>query len=232
MTLHIIFELLSYVVVAFLSFKLFRPQKHFIQNENLRYVYYTIVIAGAVIGAIVLGTVNTYYSLEDKQIIGKSILGAIVGATIAVEIFKKFTGIKGSTGAYFVPSLALGIAIGRIGCFLGGLEDYTYGIETNFFLGYDFGDGLLRHPVQLYESLTMFLFFGYVLWIYFKDRVYFETKIFYQFILIYSLQRFMWEFLKPYETIVLGMNVFSFICLGLMIYAIVYLKKSWKLSKG
>ena len=225
MTLHLLFELLSYLVGAFLSLKLFRPKKHFIENENLRYTYYTIVIVGAVIGAIALGTLNTYYSLEDKQIIGKSILGAIVGATIAVEIFKKFTGIKGSTGAYFVPSLVLGIAIGRIGCFLGGLEDYTYGIETDLFLGYDFGDGLLRHPVQLYESVTMFLFFGYVLWVYFKDRDYFEKNIFYQFILLYSIQRFLWEFLKPYQTIAFGMNIFSFICLGLIVYSIVYLRK-------
>lgn len=225
MTLHIIFELLSYVVGAFLSVKVFRAKEHLISNENLRYAYYTIVIVGAVLGAVVIGTLNTYYSLEEKEIIGKSILGAIVGATIAVETFKKFTGIQGSTGAYFVPSLVLGIVIGRIGCFLGGLEDYTYGIETNFFLGYDFGDGLLRHPVQLYESATMFLFFFYVLWVYFKDRIYFENKIFYQFILIYSLQRFIWEFLKPYETLAFGMNIFSFICLGLMLYAIIYLRK-------
>ena len=61
-------------------------------------------------------------------------------------------GITHSTGAYFAPSLAIGIAIGRIGCFLSGLEDYTYGTPTTLPWGYDFGDGVLRHPVQLYEA--------------------------------------------------------------------------------
>jgi len=71
----------------------------------------------------------------------------------------------------------------------------------------------------------MFLFFLYVVYIYFKDRVYFEKNIFYQFILLYAVQRFIWEFLKPYETVFLGLNSFQFFCLGLLIYAIYYLKK-------
>jgi prolipoprotein diacylglyceryltransferase len=133
--------------------------------------------------------------------------------------------IKGSTGAYFVPSLAIGIAIGRVGCFLSGLDDYTYGIATNSFLGYNFGDGISRHPVQLYESLTMFLFFLYVVYIYFKNRDYFEKHIFYQFILLYAIQRFAWEFLKPYETIAFGLNIFQFFCLGLIGYAIYHLRR-------
>jgi len=133
--------------------------------------------------------------------------------------------IKGSTGAYFVPSLVIGIAIGRVGCFLSGLEDYTYGISTDSFLGYDFGDGISRHPVQLYESFTMALFFLYLLIVYFKNRVYFEKYIFYQFILLYATQRFVWEFLKPYETLFMGLNVFQFFCLGLIGYAVYHLRR-------
>ena len=226
MTIHLIFDLLAYGVGTLLTWRVFRPEKPSISNENIRYAYYTTVIVGAFIGAFILGSLNTYYSLEQENLIlGKSILGAIVGATITVELFKKVMKIKGSTGAYFVPSLAIGIAIGRLGCFFSGLDDYTYGVETSFFLGYDFGDGLLRHPVQLYESAIMALFFLYVIYIYIKDINYFKNKIFYQFILIYSTQRFLWEFLKPYETIALGLNVFQLFCLGLMLYAINHLKK-------
>ena len=226
MGIHLFFDLLAYSVGAFLTWKVFRPQQNYIPNETLRYLYYTIVIVGSVFGAIILGSVNTFYSLHQEGfIIGKSILGAIVGGIIFVEIFKKIMKITGSTGAYFVPSLAIGIAIGRVGCFLSGLEDYTYGVETTFILGHNFGDGLFRHPVQLYESAVMFLFFLYVVYIYFKDRVYFEKNIFYQFILLYAVQRFIWEFLKPYETVFLGLNSFQFFCLGLLIYAIYYLKK-------
>ena len=227
MNIHLLFDLLSYGVGAYFSLKIFKPQQHHISDENLRYAYYTIALIGAFVGAFILGTMNLYVTDEAKEhfILGKSILGAIVGATITIEIFKKIFKIKGSTGAYFVPSLAIGIAMGRIGCFLSGLNDYTYGIETDSLFGYDFGDGILRHPVQLYESFTMFLFFIYVVVIYFKNRVYFENYIFYQFILLYATQRFLWEFLKPYETIVMGLNIFQLFCFGLILYALYYLRK-------
>src|SRR6267154_2057155 len=86
------------------------------------------------------------------------IAGAIVGGIIAVEIFKWRSGIRGSTGLAFVAPLALGIAIGRFGCFFAGLPDYTYGTPTDLSWGVDFGDGIKRHPVQLYESAAMLVF--------------------------------------------------------------------------
>ncbi len=132
---------------------------------------------------------------------------------------------SGSGGAYFVPSLAIGIAIGRIGCYLSGIEDYTYGVETTSIFGHDFGDGILRHPVQLYESGAMGLFFLYSVWVYNHCKKRFENTIFYQFIGYYSLQRFVWEFLKPYEHLIFGLTIFQIICLILMIYALIYLKR-------
>jgi prolipoprotein diacylglyceryltransferase len=226
MKYHLLFDLFAYAVGILLSWKLFYPTKVTISNENIRYSYYTTAVIGAVVGAILIGSLNTIYSLnQEALVIGKSILGAIVGGVIFIEIFKKVIKIEGSTGAYFVPSLTLGIAIGRIGCFMAGLEDYTYGIRSTFILGYDFGDGTLRHPVQLYESATMALFFIYVVYIYFKNIVYFEKNIFYQFILLYATQRFIWEFLKPYETVLWGLNIFQLFCFGLVIYALYFLKK-------
>jgi prolipoprotein diacylglyceryltransferase len=228
MAIHLLFDLLAYAIGTFLVLKVFKNRTQRIENENIRYAYYTTVIVGAFFGAFMVGSINTYISLASNGsfILGKSILGAIIGGIVAVELFKKVMHIKGSTGAYFVLSLAIGIAIGRVGCFLSGLDDYTYGIATNSFLAYDFGDGIPRHPVQLYESLTMFLFFIYVVYIYFKDQKYFEKYIFYLFILLYATQRFVWEFLKPYETIALGLNVFQFFCLGLVGYALYHLRRS------
>ena len=232
MAIHLLFDLLAYAVGTFLVLKVFKNRTQRIENENIRYAYYTTVIVGSFFGAFIVGSINTYISVASNGsfILGKSILGAIIGGIVAVELFKKVMHIKGSTGAYFVPSLAIGIAIGRVGCFLSGLDDYTYGIATNSFLGYDFGDGIPRHPVQLYESLTMFLFFLYVVYIYFKDQKYFEKYIFYLFILLYATQRFVWEFFKPYETIALGVNIFQFFCLGLMVYALYHLQKTSRIS--
>jgi hypothetical protein len=45
-----------------------------------------------------------------------AIAGAVAGAIVAVEIFKWRAGIRGSTGGQFVAPLAIGIAVGRLGC--------------------------------------------------------------------------------------------------------------------
>ena len=227
MFIHLLFDLLSYGVAGYLSWRYFRGSSP-IEDIDLRWYYYTILVAGFVIGSVGLSMFNNYLSLGGKVILGKSILGALFGGILFSEIFKYFMGIKGSTGAYFVPSLAIGIAIGRIGCFLAGLEDYTYGVETTLPWGVDFGDGISRHPVQLYESVAMFGFFGIALWRYSVDRAGFEHTIFYQFILWYASQRFVWELLKPYETIAWGINLFGWICLLLIGYAMIYLYKNKK----
>lgn len=224
MKLHLLFDLLSYAVAFLISWKWIRPAAPRIADEQLRYGYYTALITGFVIGAFAFGTWNVYLS-TGKWVIGKSVLGSLFGGVVAAELFKKIVKIEGSTGAYFVPSLSIGIAIGRIGCYLSGIEDYTYGIETASVFGHDFGDAILRHPVQLYESAAMGLFFLYSLWVYYYRKKIFENTIFYQFIGYYSLQRFVWEFLKPYEHLVFGLTIFQIICLILMIYALIYLKK-------
>jgi len=82
---------------------------------------------------------------------GKSIVGGLLGGLVAVEWVKRWMGIRRPTGDLFVLPLCLGIAIGRIGCFLTGLDDQTFGAATGLPWGVDFGDGVRRHPVQVYE---------------------------------------------------------------------------------
>ena len=49
-----------------------------------------------------------------------------------------FIGEKNSSGDLFTLPIILGIFIGRIGCFLTGINEFTYGKETNSFLGMNF----------------------------------------------------------------------------------------------
>lgn len=65
--------------------------------------------------------------------------------------------MRASTGDLYAIPLALGIAIGRVGCFLTGLPDNTYGTATALPWGINFGDGIPRHPTQLYEVLFLLL---------------------------------------------------------------------------
>lgn len=88
---------------------------------------------------------------------GKSMVGGLLGAILGVEIAKKLGRVAGSTGDHFVAPLAVGLVIGRIGCFLAGRFDNTCGLPTAAHFGLDFGDGVPRHPTQLYEIAFVFL---------------------------------------------------------------------------
>jgi len=114
-------------------------------------------IAGAVIGsklAVWLDRPDIALAAGSSLrlwLMGQSIVGALVGGLCGVEIAKRMSGVRESTGDAFVVPLAAGIAIGRIGCFLAGLHDDTYGNPTALPWGVDFGDGIARHPTQLYD---------------------------------------------------------------------------------
>ena len=94
---------------------------------------------------------------------GQSIVGGLLGGLLGVELAKKLHGVTASTGDLFVTPILVGLVVGRVGCFLAGLADDTYGIPTRLPWGVDFGDGLARHPTQLYEIL-----FAAVLWLVLK----------------------------------------------------------------
>lgn len=90
---------------------------------------------------------------------GQSMVGGLLGGLIGVEIAKKLNGIRHSTGDAFVFPVLLGLMIGRVGCFLAGLADGTFGKPSSLPWAVDFGDGVPRHPTQLYEIL-----FATLLW--------------------------------------------------------------------
>ena len=150
------FESFSYVV-AFTAY--LRLRRHFGDPVAvpLRWAAVAAAVAGAALGSKVL------FWLEDPRLTlqnihnpayfigGKTIVVALIGGLLAVELIKRYIGLRTSTGDLYAIPLALGIAIGRMGCFLTGLSDNTYGTATNLPWGIDFGDGIRRHPTQLYE---------------------------------------------------------------------------------
>jgi len=184
--------------------------------------YYFCLALGALGGAFVSGTLNLSFARIWTP--GHSIAGAIAGGVVAVELYKHARGIRGSTGLQFVGPLALGIAVGRLGCYFAGLPDYTYGTPTSLPWGVDFGDGIRRHPVQLYESAAMLTFLAvYVAALGRHDRTFIRNS-FYLFVGWYALQRFVWEFLKPYPAVAGPFNLFHLICAALLGYSLVMLR--------
>jgi prolipoprotein diacylglyceryltransferase len=84
---------------------------------------------------------------------GKTIVGGLLGAIAGIEIVKKHLRWQASTGDGFVWPLIIAILIGRLGCQLSGLQDLTYGDPTTLPWGWNYGDGVPRHPTALYEML-------------------------------------------------------------------------------
>jgi phosphatidylglycerol---prolipoprotein diacylglyceryl transferase len=186
--------------------------------------YFIALSLGAIAGALSFGSLNL--DLAGQSLLGHSIAGALFGGVIAVELFKLATGMRGSTGVRLVAPLAVGIAVGRFGCFFAGLPDYTYGVETALPWGVDFGDGIHRHPVQLYESLAMLAFLGVFLAGIAHASPLFLRQGFYLFAGWYALQRFVWEFLKPYPRVIGPLNLFHLVCLALLAYSAFMLWRS------
>ncbi len=155
--------------------------------------------------------------------IARSVEGALAGGVIAIELYKWLHGIALRTGARFALPLALGIAVGRLGCYFAGLEDFTYGTPTTLPWGHDFGDGILRHPVQLYESLAMAAFAAFYVWAVLNRNAAVITNGFYLVLFYYGLQRFLWEFIKPYGTLIGPFSLFHLLSLFVMVYAAVML---------
>ena len=127
--------------------------------------------------------------------------------------------LAGPTGIVFAAPFAATVAVGRWGCFFSGLADFTYGTPTTVPWGVDFGDGIARHPVQLYESIAMAAMFVVLIQRFIaRDRFWLKNG-FYLVVGWYALQRFVWEFFKPYATVIGPFNLFHVVCLGLVLYA-------------
>ena len=179
--------------------------------------YLAAVLAGAGLGAVVFGTANLW--LSGQPGFARSIEGALAGGILAVEIYKHARGIRVRTGARFALPLAVGVAVGRIGCYLSGLGDFTYGTPTALPWAHDFGDGVPRHPVQLYESAAMAAFaLYYLVRARRRDRFVIDNG-FYLAVGFYGAQRFLWEFFKPYAPVIGPLTLFHLLSAAIVLYA-------------
>ena len=185
--------------------------------------YFIALGLGAVAGAWLFGSANSLRAVAALP--SHSIAGALAGGIIAVETWKLVRGIRVSTGGALVLPICVGIIIGRLGCLFAGLPDYTYGVPTSAPWGVDLGDGVARHPVELYESLAIGLF----LIVYIRARLsgasWARDHAFHALIIFYAGQRFLWEFWKPYPRLLGPLNVFHLLMIGLVAYGIIWWRR-------
>jgi len=213
--LHFLFETLGYVG-GFAVYRYTRKGQGDFLNQEQRWMIIAAAAIGALVGSRLLGLLEQApeRGFHWQQLLtpgGKTIVGGLLGGWLAVEILKRVVGIQSRTGDLFAVPLCVGIAIGRVGCFLAGLADDTYGLPTNLPWGVDFGDGVRRHPTQVYEIIFLLLL-GWMLWRW-SRRPHTNGRIFRAFMAAYLAWRLVIDFLKP-QPLIGGMNVIQWVCLA------------------
>jgi prolipoprotein diacylglyceryltransferase len=219
--LHPVLEATGYVA-AYLVFRWERARSGDALNEEHRWAVIAAAAVGALVGSRLLGLLEQApaMGLHWSDWIrpgGKTIVGGLLGGWLAVELLKLVMRVRGRTGDLFAVPLCIGIAIGRLGCFFAGLADDTYGVATKLPWGVDFGDGVKRHPTQLYEFLFLAVL-AVVLWKW-QQRPHAEGQIFRGFMAAYLVWRLAIDFIKP-QPVIAGMNVIQWACVaGLLMLA-------------
>ena len=209
---HFLLESLAYTV----GFALYRQAKAK-EGDVISRTDRSSVIVAAILGAAVGSKILAW--LEDPMIFisgtlafwpgGKTIVGGLLGGTLAVEWEKYRLGIRTRTGDLFAIPIAVGIAIGRIGCLLGGVDDHTAGNPTSLPWAIDFGDGIPRHPAQLYDIVFLSALIVVLRWL--RSARLAAGDLYRMFLFSYLLWRFAIDFLKP-EPVFAGLSSIQWCC--------------------
>jgi phosphatidylglycerol:prolipoprotein diacylglycerol transferase len=139
---------------------------------------------------------------------GKTLVLGLVGGYFGVEAAKWAMQIHVKTGDSFAAPVAAAIAVGRLACFSAGC---CYGTVTELPWGVDFGDGLRRHPTQLYE-------FGFhmgcaLILTKLQTRGLFRSQLVKLYILAYLSYRFATEYIRPEPKLWLELSVYQWAAL-------------------
>ncbi len=203
------------------------------------------VVLGALVGGAVFMRLGTWLqhvdlrenaSLTEQWLYGnRSILGGLVGAWLGVHVAKRLVGYRLRTGDLFAPAVALGMAVGRIGCLLtelpGTPTGTSFGIRLDPAAAERLGatPGVALHPSFVYEIVFHAAAFC-VLWFWLRHRVTApgETLTFY--LAAYGIFRFAVELVRGNEVVWAGMTrpqLFLLVTVPLLLARI-----AWQARKG
>ena len=229
---HIFFEVTGWLAAGALVL-IQRRRRGDVLLSTQRWGVASAAAVGAVVGGRALhwgqhiATILPLWREPSRWPVGKTVVGGLIGAVVFVEIAKRLSGIRVRTGDLFAVPLAVGMAIGRIGCFLTGLADDTYGTPTALWTGVDFGDGIRRHPTQLYE--TAFLIGLAVVLVRARPRLPEAGSEFRLFMVSYLTFRLIIDFIKPEPVLALGLSAIQLACVAMLAY---YVKSGLSSAHG
>jgi phosphatidylglycerol:prolipoprotein diacylglycerol transferase len=190
------------------------------------------VLLGGLIGArgyYILENFSEFLSAPFEIFSGGGLVwyGGVLGGVAALTYVvwkKKLNWLQ--TADILAPALALGYAIGRIGCLLAG--DGDYGKPSNLPWAMAFPEGIVPttvpvHPTPIYEFLMMTAVF-IVLWG-MRKKVQKDGFIFGLYLILAGIERFLIEFLRINPVVAWNLTIAQVISLALSIIG-------WILIKG
>lgn len=188
-------------------------------DERTTWVAIGALLTGAV--AAKLSTVWQYVAYAPEPSVmgailygGKSVLGGLAGAYVGAVVTKRIVGYRESTGDLFAPAVALGMAIGRWGCFLteqvGNPTSLPWGISVDAATASRIpmcptcAPGTPMHPSFVYEIVFHAAMFGILVWL--RPRVPVRGELFKIYLTGYGLFRFAVEFVRGNPAVWLGLS--------------------------
>ena len=187
-------------------------------------------LAGGIVGSRAYFIVENYDSVQDDLLgnlfSGSGLVwyGGAIGGAIAVVLWARWRGMLNLTLLDIcAPGLAIGYAIGRVGCQLSGDGDYGKAWDGPWAMAYP--DGTVAtdtpvHPTPIYETLAMSSV-AIVLWA-LRDR-FSRGLLFALYLILAGLERFLVEFLRRNERVAAGLTVAQFISLAMIVGGVVWL---------
>lgn len=144
--------------------------------------------------------------------------GGVIGGAIGVIAVTAWRKIPiGRLANLAGPGLAIGYAIGRIGCQLSG--DGDYGRPTSLPWGMSYPEGEVPtteivHPTPVYETAAMLVVF-FVLWR-LRGRFQRPWQLFGVWALLAGAERFLVEFVRRNQDVAIGLTAAQLFSVGLM----------------
>ena len=198
-----------------------------------------VIVAGALLGGAVLARLGTWLehvdlrrnaSLVEQWLYGnRSILSGLVGAYAGVLLAKRLVGYRESTGDLFAPAVALGMAVGRIGCLLTELPGTPTSLPWAVTLTAEQAAriphavaGVGLHPSFAYEIVVQFAMFLGLMWA--RPRVARPGELFKLYLVGYAFFRFAVEFVRGNEVVFAGLTrpqLFLAACLPFAVWHLV-----------
>jgi phosphatidylglycerol:prolipoprotein diacylglycerol transferase len=187
-------------------------------------------LAGGLIGARLDYVIQNYDEVSDDLLgnifsgAGLVWFGGLVGGALGVVIWAWYRGFLNTTLLDLAaPALAIGYAVGRIGCQLAGDGDYGKAWDGPWAMAYP--DGTVPtteevHPTPVYETLVM-AGVAYLLW-----RLRFRLTgglLFALYLLLAGLERFLVEFVRRNEDVAIGLTQAQLISLAMIVAGAVWL---------